>query len=317
MSDNVKIDKFRGSILGLAIGDAMGMPFEGLTSDMIKGAWQNKDFISGSYQGLRAGQYTDDTLMMICHLENLIERRKVDPEHLSSKFIEWFDSRDLRGIGRTTLYAITRLKQGYPWDKSGSEDYYAAGNGGAMRIAPVGLFYHRDLEGLREAVQIGVMITHNNSEAISGALAVAYLVARGVREDLNPETAISDTVAYLGDSQVSNKLVLAQELLSDEVTPSEALKTLGVSGYVLETVASAIYCFLYTPRDFEETVVNAVLGGGDTDTIAAVAGAISGAFNGMENIPQRWLEGVEGKERFIEMADELHEIWEGEYNNSR
>ncbi len=301
-------DRFIGSILGLAIGDAMGMPFEGWYPDQIRDYWKEKVFQPASYRGLGPGQYTDDTLMAICHLKSLIDSRGMDPEDTARKFLQWFESGNLRGIGRSTAISMQRLKRGAPWQESGARGELAAGNGGAMRIAPVGLFYHNDIPSLKEAVQQAVVITHNNREAITGATAVAYMVARAAKGDLNPGTAIKDTREFIGDSEVSRNLTKAETLLRDKVMPEEALEILGTSGYVVETVASAVFCFLFTPNDFKNTVINAVQGGLDADTTAAVSGAISGAFNGRSCIPRDWINGLENNGPLASMASKLYKI---------
>lgn len=302
-------DRFLGCLLGLAIGDALGMTFEGWSPDRIKRHWKEKVFLPSPSRRLGPGQYTDDTLMALCHAHSLIEKGRVEPEDISQKFIEWYDSGNLRGIGDTTAYAIRRLKKGYNWQESGATGEYAAGNGGAMRIAPVGLFCHDDLTALKEAVQKAVIITHNNPEAVAGALAVAYLVARSVRDELDPNSAIKDASNFIGPCKVRENLQRAGELLDSGATPEKALEILGTSGYVVETVASAVFCFLYSPDDFYKTVVNAVEGGVDSDTTAAVAGAVSGSYNGIKGLPEDWLKGVEDSAGLQDLAGRLYTAW--------
>ncbi|MEE9200609.1 MAG: ADP-ribosylglycohydrolase family protein [Candidatus Brocadiales bacterium] len=295
--------------MGGAIGDALGMPFEGWSPDEIRQRWGDKVFLpSLPVRGLGPGQYTDDTHMTICHLKSLLDSGRLDPEDTARRFIEWFDSGDLRGIGASTEYSMRMLKQGRSWQESGATGEYAAGNGGAMRIAPVGLFYYGDMSSLKEAVRQAVIITHNNTEAVAGAAAVAYIVGRAAGGDLGLDRAINDTREFIGDSAVSENLARTEILLKDEAKPEEVLKVLGTSGYVVETVASAFFCFLSTPGDFRSTVVNAVQGGHDTDTTAAVAGAISGAFNGMSGIPQDWISGLEDNDRLASMAGRLYDV---------
>ncbi|OHB94364.1 MAG: hypothetical protein A3E19_07470 [Planctomycetes bacterium RIFCSPHIGHO2_12_FULL_52_36] len=308
MNEPIK-DQFLGCLLGLAIGDALGMPFEGWSPASIKRQWKEKGFLPSPSRGLGPGQYTDDTLMALCHVHSLIERGRVEPEDISRKFIGWYDSGDLRGIGGATAHAIRRLKKSHNWQESGATGEYAAGNGGAMRIAPVGLFYHNDLPALKEAVRKAVIITHNNPEAVAGALAVAYLVARSVRDELDPDTAIKDASNFIGPCKVRENLQGAGELLGSGATPEKALEILGTSGYVVETVASAVFCFLYSPDDFYKTVVNAVEGGVDSDTTAAVAGAISGSYNGIKKIPEDWLKGVENYDGIQDLAGKLYTAW--------
>lgn len=311
MNEPIK-DRFLGCLLGLAIGDALGMPFEGWSPASIKRTWIKKDFLpsrSTITMGLGPGQYTDDTLMALCHVHSLIEKGRVEPEDIGSKFIEWYDSGNLRGLGNTCAYAIRRLKEGDNWQESGATGEYAAGNGGAMRIAPIGLFYHNDLPALKEAVRKAVIITHNNPEAVAGAMAVAYLVAKSVRNELNPDTAIKDVSNFIGPCKVRENLQRAGELLGSGAAPEETLKTLGTSGYIVETVASAVFCFLYSPDDFYKTVVNAVEGGVDSDTTAAVAGAVSGSYNGIKGLPEEWLKGVEDSAGLQALAGKLYTAW--------
>jgi ADP-ribosyl-[dinitrogen reductase] hydrolase len=289
-------DRFAGCLMGLAMGDALGMPFEGMDARAIRARYGRVTEFLPAHE-LAAGQYTDDTKMMLCIAESIEERGCVYPEDVARRFVGWFDSGDLRGIGATCLEAILNLKSGVTWRESGSRGRWAAGNGTAMRIAPVGLMDCHDLERLREDCRSTSVITHNNPEAVAGATAVAYAIARLVTDNLDEGRLLADTAHFVGDSEVARKLVEAQDLLSINTPTAEALEVLGTSGYVVETVASALYCFLKAPADFTSTVSSAVLGGGDTDTTAAVAGAIGGAFNGLDNLPQHLVAQVEDSER--------------------
>jgi ADP-ribosylglycohydrolase len=171
-----------------------------------------------------------------------------------------------------------------------------------MRIAPVGLFDCQHLEKLRKDVHSAGAITHGNPEALAGGLAVAYGVARLATAEVQPERLIAETIAFVGDCDVSRNLRHAHRLLEGAVPAADALITLGTSGYVVHTVASAFYCFARTPESFKQTVIEAVMAGGDTDTTGAVAGALSGAYNGAQRIPAAWLEQVEGRAQIEELA---------------
>ncbi len=308
--------RFRGAVLGLAIGDALGMPYEGWDSESIKSSLGELEFKPAPFRGLASGQFTDDTKMALCHLESLIEKRKLDSEDTAQKFLAWFKSGDWRGIGGTTLRAMRKLEKGASWRESGISGKYAAGNGGAMRIAPVGLFYTKDTENLREGVEKAVIITHNNEEAVEGAVAIAYLVARGAERGTlkEKEDLFSELLEFLKLSEVKKNLTKAFDLLEENLPPSEAARILGNSGYVVESVASAIYFFFYFPRDFRKAAHEALLCGGDTDTICAMTGAISGAFLGEESIPFELRHGVEAHNELIEKADELYEVWKEKFS---
>jgi ADP-ribosyl-[dinitrogen reductase] hydrolase len=257
---------------------------------------------------LRAGQWTDDTKMMLCHARSIIEMGGVDVEDTSRHFMAWLNSNDWRGIGGSTYESIKRLLAGVSPTESGARGEMAAGNGVAMRIAPVGLIDCRDLEKLREDCRAVAVITHNNPEAVAGGQSVAYTVARAVRGDLDPTYLIADTVDFIGPCMVAERLQRAARLLKAGMAIEEALARLGTGGYVMETVASAFFCLLHKPYDFEETVSRAVEGGMDADTTGAVAGTISGAFNGLQGIPQRWRQGVEDAGEIIRLADLIYEL---------
>ncbi|MCX7704515.1 MAG: ADP-ribosylglycohydrolase family protein, partial [Planctomycetota bacterium] len=173
---------FEGALLGLAVGDALGMPFESVPPSAIRrvlcGRLRFYDSYSPITDGLKAGQWTDDTKMMLCHLDSILETGKIVPEDVARRFIEWEVSGDLRGIGVTTARAIERLRRGVDWRESGIRGEYAAGNGAAMRIAPVGLYYAFSDEEIFSVVSSMSIITHNNPEAIGGAYAVAYAISR-------------------------------------------------------------------------------------------------------------------------------------------
>lgn len=300
-------DRFTGCLVGLAIGDALGMPFEGMSAQAIRERYgQVTDFLHT--RGLAAGQYTDDTKMMLCIAESIVDRGHVDPEDVASRFVGWFDSGDLRGIGSTCLESILNLKRGISWRESGRRGKWAAGNGTAMRIAPVGLVDCYDLDRLKENCRATSIITHNNAEAVAGAAAVAYAVARLVTGEADTRTLLPETAAFVGDSEVARNLEQARSLLSADTPTGDAVFVLGTSGYVVETVASALYCFLRTPDDFMTTVASAVMGGGDTDTTAAIAGAISGAYNGVLNMPRHLVERVEDSEALQELGRAIHRL---------
>jgi len=303
---DLKLARFQGSLLGLAIGDALGMPVEGMRASAIRDKFGGvRDFMDAPWRMLKAGQWTDDTKMMLCHARSIARMGGFDPADTAREFVAWYESNDWRGLGRATYDSLRRLQEGCPPEQSGMRGEMAAGNGGAMRIAPIGLLDCRDLEKLREDSRAAVIITHDNHEAVAGSQAVAYVVARASREDLDLDHIISDTVTYIGPCQTSERLQMARRFLDAGMAVEEALARLGTSGYVVETVASAMFSFLSTPHDFEQTVSHAVEGGLDTDTTGAVAGAISGAYNGLDSIPARWREEVEAGDEILDLAGRI------------
>lgn len=301
-------DKFIGALLGLAIGDALGMPFEGWNSRDIRKKWDRKSFLSRA--GLKPGQFTDDTMLAMAQAESLIDKGGFDPEDTAKKLVEWYKKGDTRGVGKVTKEAIEKLLKGIPWRESGIGGDMAASNGGAVRVIPIALLYKDDLGKLKEKVKLAVEITHKNPEAIKGAQAIAYAVARASNGDLNPENILIEAADYVGNSELANRLKKAHSYLQEDFPPMDALPLLGTSVYVVESVPSALYCFAFSPDNFLGSVVNAVMAGGDTDTIAALAGAISGAFNGAGVIPESWLNNLERRDYIVSLGEKLYELWE-------
>lgn len=302
------LERFEGCLTGLAIGDALGMPVEGLPPESIRKRYGKvDDFLPAPHRGLGPGQFTDDTQMMLIHAESIVEKGRVDPEDLARRFVRWLMEENPRGIGHTTLKAILRLKQGASWRESGEEGEFAAGNGVAMRIAPVGLLNAWTPERLKEDVEKAGIITHRNPEALKGGLAVAYAVAR-LASGADHKGLLEDVCEFVGPCRVTDNLRKAGEFLNRKIEPEQALRILGTGGYVVETVASAFYCFLLTPEDFKASVITAVMGGNDADTTAAITGALSGALNGLSAIPGQWVERVEQSNYIRSLARSIYEL---------
>lgn len=291
------------------MGDALGMPIEGMrASDIRSRLGRVSDFMDAPWRMLKAGQWTDDTKMALCHARSIVRCGLFDLEDTAREFVAWFESNDWRGIGRATYESMLRLIAGVSPRDSGMKGEMAAGNGAAMRIAPIGLLDCRDETRLRDDTRAAAVITHDNPEAIAGSQAVAFAVSLAARGNLVPDSLIRDTVSFIGPCAVSERLQLAARFLDKGMGVEEALARLGTSGYVVETVASAFFCLMRTPEDFEETVSRAVGGGLDADTTGAIAGAISGALNGLDAIPPRWREGVEASTEILELADGIFGI---------
>ena len=306
-------DKFAGTLLGLAIGDALGQPYEGVSSEEMKKIPEEelKIFHAG---WLGEGKYTDDTLMAICLAEAIISAKRVDPEVIAELYGEWFLSGDLRGIGMTVSKALSKYVKTRDWRTCGVSGKWAAGNGAAMRVAPIALFdFNMPIEVLYRDVEKDAVITHRNQEAINGAFAVALAIrwCLHANEESRRRDIFDFVLKGLSAMNIENlvveKIEFASKLLSNETDPLEALDVLGTSGYVVETVSSALFCFARAST-YIDSVVMAIKGGGDTDTIAAITGAISGAYYGANGIPKELRERVEKSSYLEELAVKIYEL---------
>lgn len=306
------------TLVGCAIGDALGNPFEmkpAASPQLTR--WDGLFKAGGTFWKGQPGQYTDDTLMSIALSSSLIQHNGFDPEAVAAEYLAWYETGNTRGIGTTTAAAMMNLKLGATWQESGlihtMDGLPAGGNGTAMRAAPIGLAYRNNLNKLLEVSMLDASITHNSDEPKLGSIAVALGTALLSFGDVpairGSSLGVLPGVIHVLSSDNSilvDKMRLAYSHYQKGTAPSRALAEIGSSGYVPETVASAFYCLAVTDN-FKDCVVMAVKAGGDTDTTAAVAGALAGTYYGLEGIPQEYL-AVENFELLQNLTDELVNI---------
>jgi len=295
--------KFVGALLGTAVGDALGAPVEGWSIKEVQSIHR-----AGVRWPMRSGRYTDDTEMMIGVAESLIRLKGFEGADMARTFIQNYDP--ARGYGPGTEAALTRLRAGEQWEDASRAVFGGAGsygNGAAMRIAPVGLFYYDDLNQLRTIAYQSSHITHAHELGKEGAalqaVAVAFAV-RGERHDM-----LSALKGFVHHEVYTAKLQKLEALLATEASKEEIIAALGTGEAAFDSVPTAIYAFLRF-ASFEASVTYAVSLGGDSDTIGAMTGAISGAYYGEEAIPADWLErledGAKGRRYIKRLAEELY-----------
>lgn len=303
--------RFSGSIVGFAVGDALGMPAEFLTRDQIKRYYGKP--ISNFLQAhpghacdfLPAGSYTDDTQMMLATAECLVECRRMDPARQAEALLSWYlNTSPHRAPMRANMRACKHLSAGKAWTKSG---VFSSGCGGAMRMPPIGLVLFRRPDELIHAALENCMITNTDPRARAAAVAVAHLIARLVQAtdrcspgDQVLETA--DTVARL-DSDLAGMLRWVTQIV--HLPPEQALFEIGTSSDALEAIPAAVYCFMKHPRNFTSAVLTAVNGGDAADSIGALTGCLVGAVAGIEAVPEDWRTGVENADVLSGVAENL------------
>jgi poly(ADP-ribose) glycohydrolase ARH3 len=325
-------ERFVGSILGTFVGDALGMPLEGLTAATI---FHRHGFVSEMLDArLGRGTYTDDTQMTIALAESLVACRGFDGEHAAGCLVRRLERK--RGYGRGTIEALEQVAAGVPWQRAGAHTYGSGsfGNGSATRAAPVGLLFHRDLDSVLRVAREQSDVTHSHplgragSAVIAAAVALALrwgieshgtmrpgpflaLVADGLedkeglfRESLEKvEHVLGNCPAPAADATAPERLELAEAVTA----------VLGNDTRAFQSVPAALYCFLATPDEPETSVMTAVGLGGDTDTIAAMTGALAGAYRGARAWPGRWIDRLEsgprGRDYVMGLAEDLFLVW--------
>lgn len=298
-------DKIQGALIGFALGDALGMPVRGFSSRdanlFFKDGIMPKDG-----KDLKAGQFTSHTLILLAATKSFLERFTFDPADVAQKVLEIYEEGLIRGMGSSTQAALKRIKRGIPWHQAGDYGPLAIGRGALMRVLPVVLWTLKRPEEMREAVATATMITHQSDEAIASSVAFAISIQEAIRGEIGDFfhkclREVKGTRAYF-------KLKQAEELFKRRVTPNEAIQTLGNSGVAAEVVASAIYCFLYFPSSYRDAISGPLLAGGDSSAIAAVTGALSGAYLGLKKIPADWLKTLERKEEILGLSQKFAEL---------
>ena len=279
MTKNNLLDRFEGCLLGVGIGDALGLPVEGWAAKKIRA---NYSYINNYLEGVLAkGSISDDTQLTLLLAESLQEKNGFDAADFAQRLKEW-PSYQIGG-GLASLTAAARLAKGIHYCESGVK---SAGCGGAMRVAPIGLFYsHASNELATHAVE-QARITHSDPRATAGAYVVAQMVANGV----NSSAGFDDScfpILLERTRKISPEMAAHLDLIPKLLESSweEAINVLGSSGFVLETVASAIWAFWRNSFSFSDAVLGAVNLGGDTDSRGAITGAIAGAYLGKSQIP--------------------------------
>jgi ADP-ribosyl-[dinitrogen reductase] hydrolase len=290
-------------LLGTAIGDALGVPFETkLANYEPLVTWDGETFLGSEHHGLKPGQYSDDTQMSLMVAESLIENHGFNPDDLAKRYVDWIVSGRARGYGKTTMLAIQNLLNGKHWSESGIAGSY--GNGTAMRAAPFGVYFRNDLTSLISICKMDSAITHASEEAEAGSIAIGLAAAYSVNGE--KEGLLEELWRILPDSKVKNIVYSLDSLIdSPYITPEQALRVIGTKADVRQTVPAALYCFLKF-KTYGEAVEAAIRAGGDTDTTAAIVGALFGARDGTTNMDSSWILEVEESSRLMELDSQLY-----------
>jgi len=303
MIKQVLKSKFLGALIGTGIGDALGAPFEGWSKvklEKIEEVAEKREVLT----------YTDDTHMMIGVAESLIRTRGFDGENMTQTFVKNYELEPFRGYGPGPPRIFRLIRAGKAWDKAAQELYHGGsyGNGSAMRVAPIGVLYYDNPEILREVAHKSSQITHTHTLGKEGAAVQAYAI--GLATNLEPSLAVDQhdflakLINYTQDRVYKEKLNRIKGLL---VEPDKARVTIELGNGIeaFNSVPTAIYSFLAQPDSFTQAVLYAISLGGDTDTIGAMTGAISGAYLGIESIPNSWKGKLENGFYIEELAERL------------
>jgi ADP-ribosyl-[dinitrogen reductase] hydrolase len=308
MSAVKTLARYRGSLLGLATGDALGMPFEFLEPEMFSPV---EDMVGGGGLQLPAGSWTDDTSMALCLAESLIERRGFDPVDQMERYIRWYKEGYLTStgwcfdMGGTVLEALLFFMRTHePY--CGSVDPITAGNGSLMRLAPVPLLYARHPEEAIEKAVQSSRTTHGADAAVDACRYMAGLIVGALngtsRDDLLSER-FCPIPGYWREHPLAPEIDEVAAGSFKHRNPPEIMGT----GYVVKSLEAALWAF-YSSWSFREGALLAVNLGNDADTTAAIYGQLAGAFYGVDGIPESWLDKLARRELIESYAEELYRM---------
>lgn len=296
-------ERFRGALLGLACGDAVGTAVE----FRPRGSFAPlDDMIGGGQFRLRPGEWTDDTSMALCLARSLVETGGFDARDQIERYARWQREGYLSSngrcfdIGTTVLDALARFREsGDPW--SGSTDPRSAGNGSLMRLAPVPMFYAPDAAASIHWSGQSSRTTHGCDEAVDACRLFGAMLARAL------SGADREAVLAAGQDLPGAAAPLAPKIASiargDYMAKSE--REIRGSGYVVASLEAALFCFAKT-TSYRDATLRAANLGEDADTTAAICGQLAGAFYGEPAIPAAWREKLAMRDLIEETADALH-----------
>ncbi len=303
MKGNTLRKKFEGAMLGCALGDAIGeLAFK----------YRHRKTLENKIDALDLLVFTDDTAMAIALAESLIKMKAIDQEDIGNTFAKHYLKEPWRGYaaGPPTIFAMVADSKISYVDAAkrlyGGEGSF--GNGAAMRIVPVGLRFY-DLEDLYNKAAATAEVTHAHPVGKDGAAIQALAIAQAVKaephENLDQEAFLDMLISSARTREIRKKLTLVDKLIRDNAPPQKAARELGKSVAVHESMPFSLYSFLKNHQSFEECLFCAVLHGGDRDTLGAMACSISGAYLGVNKIPEKWLTKLERREYIMDLGKKL------------
>ena len=320
--------RFEGSMVGLAIGDALGHPTEFMSMRAIRDRYG-----TGGITGLQpagrhpAGTFTDDTQMTIAVARALARTGGGDLENtmdvLGEEFVAWAGSpENNRAPGGTCLRGCRSLREGASWRTAGVAD--SKGCGAAMRAAPFGLFFHDDLDRLVLWSAAQSSLTHRHPTGIASSVAAAAAVAhvmvhglvglvdatRAAVERLTPTLLVDvgctpELAERIGTLEMLAALDRTLGVLDQET--DDVCTLLGGAWIGEEAVATALWCVVRADGDFTQATLRGANSSGDSDSIACIAGSIAGALQGLSALPEAWRAGVEQPALLVGLAGALHD----------
>ncbi len=297
--DIAPVDRWRGCLVGLACGDAIGTTVEFSPRGTFAPV---TDMVGGGPFGLPAGAWTDDTSMALCLATSLVQRRGNDARDQMNRYCNWWQWGYLSStgtcfdIGMTVQKALQRYRATDD-PIAGSTDPMSAGNGSLMRLAPSAMWFAPDLAAVRANARAGSSTTHAAPEALDCCELYAELLLRALEGA--PKSQLLSAPAPAGASARIREIASGGQV-------GKPVDAITGSGYCVDSLEAALWCFATTDR-FDAAVLAAANLGDDADTTAAIVGQIAGAHYGVDAIPAHWRERLVMRDDIDALAVALFE----------
>lgn len=293
--------RFRGCLLGLAAGDAVGTTAEFKARGTFSPV---TGMVGGGPFGLEPGQWTDDTSMALCLATSLVETGRFDAHDQMARYVRWWREGYLSSngvcfdIGNTVASALRKyLESGEAY--SGSTDPYSAGNGCIMRLAPIPMFFWGDRAAAIEYAAESSRTTHGATECLDACRLFCAILLRALAGEPKEEVLLGKHNFDLGSEKIKS--------IARGAYRAKAREEIQGSGYVVHSLEAALWCF-QNSDNYREAILMAVNLGQDADTTAAVCGQVAGSYYGEEGIPKEWLAKLALRQEIAALADRL---WDG------
>ncbi|TXH67249.1 MAG: hypothetical protein E6Q83_18405 [Thiothrix sp.] len=294
-------EQYAGCFLGLALGDALGAPFEGglIERALWRVIGQTKD---------QEARFTDDTQMALDLANSLIRNKQLNQSDLSQAFANSYHWS--RGYGPSTARLLKRIRKGESWEIANKTTYPQGsfGNGAAMRAPIMALFLPENSRTLTAYTQLSAQVTHTHSLGIEGAVLIAQATAFLLQHPANPLNLFASLKEHCHTLEFSSGLQIAEQwLVQDYPTcPKEVAKLLGNGMTAVRSCVTALYCALrFLDSDFLTLLKFIKSLRGDVDTISAMAGALWGAYHSLEQLPNS---RIEQRVQIIQVAQRLYQL---------
>jgi len=318
------IDKFKGTMIGSALGDAIGelvlyLHSEGVAKHKIDHSITIKSILA-SIKETDQLKYTDDTAMAIGIAESLCGTDYINDDHITERFCANYNYNPGRGYGPNTETILCMINELHTTRQEATEKVNklfhkadhtgegSCGNGAAMRINPAGIFFHDSSDiDFYKSISIISKITHLHPVGVDGACVLAKAVSIAAKSvSIDPQAFIQQLIDFSQTKTIRKKMIKIKKLIKRNISYDRAAKILGRSVAVHESMPFAIYSFLKNTESYIDCLFAAILNGGDADTVGAMACGISGAYLGIESIPKEWINKLEDSEYISALSIKLY-----------